>query len=69
MNMERLKTSHFNIYNISITWYLLQVRQIVSDFAVLLAIILMVGMDIAIGIPTPKLEVPEKFSVSTCIYT
>ncbi|XP_022322170.2 sodium-driven chloride bicarbonate exchanger-like isoform X2 [Crassostrea virginica] len=38
------------------------VRQIVSDFAVLLAIILMVGMDIAIGIPTPKLEVPEKFS-------
>ncbi|XP_056012278.1 sodium bicarbonate cotransporter 3-like isoform X2 [Ostrea edulis] len=38
------------------------VRQIVSDFAVLIAIIVMVGLDIAIGIGTPKLEVPEKFS-------
>lgn len=41
-----------------------KVRQIFSDFAVLIAIILMVGLDMAIGIPTPKLEVPEKFSVS-----
>lgn len=38
------------------------VRQIFSDFAVLLAIILMVGLDMAIGIPTPKLEVPENFA-------
>lgn len=38
------------------------VRQIFSDFAVLIAIICMVGLDMAIGIGTPKLEVPEKFS-------
>ena len=42
-----------------------QVRQILGDFAVLIAIVLMVGLDLAIGIGTPKLLVPEKFEVTT----
>nr|QTE04366.1 electrogenic Na+-HCO3- cotransporter 1 [Tridacna squamosa] len=37
------------------------VRQIISDFAVLISIIVMVGVDILVGIETPKLEVPDKF--------
>ncbi|XP_070186567.1 electroneutral sodium bicarbonate exchanger 1-like isoform X2 [Littorina saxatilis] len=37
------------------------VRQSMSDFAVLIAIVLAVGLDALIGIPTPKLEVPEQF--------
>lgn len=45
----------------------LQVRQCLSDFAVLIAIILMVGLDAIIGIGTPKLEVPEKFAVSIAL--
>lgn len=40
------------------------VRQLLSDFAVLLSIIIMVGIDIAIGVPTPKLEVPSEFTTS-----
>ena len=49
-----------------------QVRQSLSDFAVLIAILITVGMDVAIGIPTPKLEVPEQFKVglsgSQCLH-
>ncbi|CAL1547649.1 unnamed protein product [Lymnaea stagnalis] len=37
------------------------VRQTLSDFAVLLAIISMVAVDIIIGLPTPKLYVPSEF--------
>ncbi|XP_053386031.1 electroneutral sodium bicarbonate exchanger 1-like isoform X4 [Mercenaria mercenaria] len=37
------------------------VRQMVSDFAVLLSIVIMVGIDVLVGIKTPKLEVPAKF--------
>ncbi|WAR10334.1 S4A7-like protein [Mya arenaria] len=37
------------------------VRQIFSDFAVLISIVVMVGLDMLVGIATPKLEVPEKF--------
>ncbi|CAL1539317.1 unnamed protein product [Lymnaea stagnalis] len=37
------------------------VRQTMSDFAVLIAIIAMVTTDILIGISTPKLQVPTKF--------
>ena len=40
-----------------------QVRQLLSDFAVLISIVVMVGIDIAIGIGTPKLEVPTEFAV------
>ena len=38
-------------------------RQLISDFAVLLSIILFVVIDILVGINTPKLLVPEKFQV------
>lgn len=37
------------------------VRNILGDFAVLIAIVLMVGLDAALGLPTPKLTVPEEF--------
>lgn len=37
------------------------VRQLISDFAVLLSIILFVVIDIVVGVNTPKLVVPEKF--------
>ncbi|KAK3577145.1 hypothetical protein CHS0354_037481 [Potamilus streckersoni] len=40
------------------------VRQTVSDFAVLIAILAMVGLDAIIGLDTPKLNVPEKFEPS-----
>lgn len=39
------------------------VRQLVSDFAVLISIIVFVVVDILIGINTPKLRVPDKFQV------
>ena len=41
-----------------------QVRQNVSDFGVLIAIIIMVILDSQLGLPTPKLEVPTEFKVS-----
>ncbi|XP_060084427.1 electrogenic sodium bicarbonate cotransporter 1-like [Ylistrum balloti] len=37
------------------------VRQTVSDFSVLLAIVIMVGLDYGLGLPTPKLTVPSEF--------
>lgn len=42
---------------------LLQVRQNVSDFAVLIAIVVMVLIDALLGIPTPKLTVPSEIKV------
>ncbi|KAA0203372.1 hypothetical protein HAZT_HAZT005527 [Hyalella azteca] len=39
----------------------IKVRTFISDFAVIIAILLMVGLDMLIGIHTPKLEVPSKF--------
>ncbi|KAL5005938.1 hypothetical protein ScPMuIL_017096 [Solemya velum] len=38
------------------------VRTLFSDFAVLIAIVAMVGLDAGVGLPTPKLIVPEKFA-------
>ncbi|KAG7201565.1 hypothetical protein KM043_004313 [Ampulex compressa] len=38
-----------------------KVRQVVSDFAVIIAIFSMTSLDHFVGIPTPKLEVPDKF--------
>ncbi|XP_070211045.1 electrogenic sodium bicarbonate cotransporter 1-like isoform X2 [Littorina saxatilis] len=37
------------------------VRQIIGDFAILIAILVCVGIDVAVGIPTPKLTVPSEF--------
>ena len=42
-----------------------QIRGIVSDFAVTLAILLMVLLHALVGIRTPTLTVPEEFRVST----
>lgn len=41
-----------------------------NDFAVLIAILLMVLIDFLVGVPTPKLHVPDDFAVSnfTCIF-
>ncbi|XP_018396878.1 PREDICTED: electroneutral sodium bicarbonate exchanger 1 isoform X5 [Cyphomyrmex costatus] len=38
-----------------------KVRQVVSDFAVIIAIFSMSTLDHVVGIPTPKLEVPTEF--------
>ncbi|XP_076870676.1 electroneutral sodium bicarbonate exchanger 1 isoform X2 [Brachyhypopomus gauderio] len=41
-----------------------RVRSVISDFAVFLTIVLMVLIDYAIGIPSQKLQVPDKFKVT-----
>lgn len=38
-----------------------KVRAVISDFAILIAIMVMVGVDLAFGINTPKLDIPLKF--------
>ncbi|XP_063493065.1 sodium bicarbonate cotransporter 3 isoform X16 [Symphalangus syndactylus] len=38
-----------------------KVRSTISDFAVFLTIVIMVTIDYLVGIPSPKLHVPEKF--------
>nr|AJO70194.1 sodium bicarbonate cotransporter isoform 3 [Cherax cainii] len=43
------------------TFFPAKVRQFISDFAVIIAIVAMSGADFAIGIHTPKLDVPSEF--------
>nr|AJO70013.1 sodium bicarbonate cotransporter isoform NBC4 [Cherax destructor] len=43
------------------TFFPTKVRQFISDFAVIIAIVAMSGVDFAIGIHTPKLDVPSEF--------
>ncbi|XP_036742096.2 sodium bicarbonate cotransporter 3 isoform X5 [Manis pentadactyla] len=38
-----------------------KVRSTISDFAVFLTIVIMVAIDYLVGVPSPKLQVPEKF--------
>uniref|UniRef100_A0A8C6A576 Anion exchange protein n=1 Tax=Marmota marmota marmota TaxID=9994 RepID=A0A8C6A576_MARMA len=38
-----------------------KVRSTISDFAVFLTIVIMVAVDYLVGVPSPKLHVPEKF--------
>ncbi|XP_026896695.1 sodium bicarbonate cotransporter 3 isoform X12 [Acinonyx jubatus] len=38
-----------------------KVRSTISDFAVFLTIVIMVAIDYLVGVPSPKLHVPEKF--------
>ncbi|KAF2982485.1 hypothetical protein EK904_003917, partial [Melospiza melodia maxima] len=45
-----------------------KVRSVVSDFAVFLTILSMVLIDYAIGIPSPKLQVPNAFKVPQIMY-
>lgn len=40
-----------------------QVRSTISDFAVFLTIMIMVLVDYLMGIPSPKLNVPDRFEV------
>lgn len=40
---------------------MLQVRQFISDFSVIIAILSMTLIDFKVGISTPKLEVPHEF--------
>jgi hypothetical protein len=40
------------------------VREIVSNFKVFIAIVIMIGVDYCIGINTQKLNVPAEFRVS-----
>lgn len=47
--------------------FLLQVRAIISDFAVFITIATMVGIDFALGVPSPKLQVPNEFKVSRLV--
>ncbi|PAA63561.1 hypothetical protein BOX15_Mlig020841g1 [Macrostomum lignano] len=39
-----------------------RVRMVISDFAVMIAIVAMTGLDLLVGLQTPKLHVPESFS-------
>lgn len=41
-----------------------QVRKLISDFAIILAILIFCGVDMLIGVDTPKLIVPTEFKVS-----
>lgn len=40
-------------------------RSTISDFAIFLTIVIMVAIDYLVGVPSPKLHVPEKFEVRT----
>jgi len=44
--------------------FVFQVRSTISDFAVFLTIMIMVLVDYLVGIPSPKLKVPERFQVA-----
>ncbi len=48
-------------------------REVVSNFKVFIAIVIMIGVDSYIGINTQKLNVPAKFRVSAlarkCVYS
>lgn len=39
-------------------------RKLISDFAIILAILIFCGVDMLVGVDTPKLIVPSEFKVS-----
>lgn len=41
-----------------------QVRKLISDFAIIMAILIFCGVDMLVGVDTPKLIVPSEFKVS-----
>lgn len=55
VSLKEFKTSPF---------FPTKIRQVVSDFAVVIAIAAMTGIDYFIGINTPKLFVPSEFKVN-----
>ena len=40
-------------------------RKLISDFAIILAILIFVGVDMLVGVETPKLIVPTEFKVKS----
>jgi len=40
------------------------VRKLISDFAIILAILIFCGVDALVGVETPKLIVPSEFKVN-----
>ncbi|XP_060926886.1 solute carrier family 4 member 4a [Limanda limanda] len=52
MCLKKFKTSQF---------FPTTVRKLISDFAIILAILIFVGVDVLIGVETPKLIVPTEF--------
>uniref|UniRef100_A0A669CKW8 Anion exchange protein n=1 Tax=Oreochromis niloticus TaxID=8128 RepID=A0A669CKW8_ORENI len=52
MSLKKFKTSRF---------FPTQVRKLISDFAIILAILLFCGVDALVGVETPKLLVPSEF--------
>ncbi|KAJ0057620.1 hypothetical protein NL108_009416 [Boleophthalmus pectinirostris] len=52
MGLKKFKTSRF---------FPTRVRKLISDFAIILAILLFCGVDALIGVDTPKLIVPSEF--------
>lgn len=45
----------------SSSYFPTKVRSVISDFAILISIMVMVGVDLAFGVNTPKLDIPLKF--------
>ncbi|KAJ8962422.1 hypothetical protein NQ314_005749 [Rhamnusium bicolor] len=59
---ESVANQYPNIANTTtVNQTLCLVRQFISDFAVIIAILSMSFLDFKVGIPTPKLEVPHEF--------
>ncbi|XP_053096090.1 electrogenic sodium bicarbonate cotransporter 1 isoform X3 [Pangasianodon hypophthalmus] len=52
MALKKFKTSRF---------FPTMVRKLISDFAIILAILIFCGIDALVGVDTPKLEVPSEF--------
>uniref|UniRef100_A0AAX7T5G2 Anion exchange protein n=1 Tax=Astatotilapia calliptera TaxID=8154 RepID=A0AAX7T5G2_ASTCA len=52
MSLKKFKTSRF---------FPTRVRKLISDFAIILAILLFCGVDALVGVETPKLLVPSEF--------
>lgn len=57
-------SKHLHTQHLHTPLHSFQVRAIISDFAVFITILTMVLVDYALGIPSPKLQVPNKFKVS-----
>lgn len=46
--------------------HLFQARKLISDFAIILSILIFCGIDALVGVDTPKLIVPSEFKVCCC---
>lgn len=55
-------------YRESLCFPFIQVRKLISDFAIILAILIFCGVDMLVGVDTPKLIVPSEFKVSPLLH-